>query len=142
VGHLGAIVSSTKKSARRKAPPARAGAGVPREFYDDAIRQRDAANDRADRTEERLLTVVAELTALKKHDFLAAPETAQPPVEILGPLTLLAIEDAAGGDQELQNRLLVSARATWRAAAKQKEFDDPTVLDHELAARIAAGDQD
>jgi hypothetical protein len=87
---------------------------VAREFYDDAIRQRDAAMLRGDRAEERLAKVVDELAALKRHDVGAAPAgsaESYDPMDSLGPRTQLAIEEFAQGDPELRNRLIATAGA-------------------------------
>lgn len=107
--------------------------GVPREFYDDAIRQRDAA-------QAMVAQLVAEIAALKRHDLGAFTAPAPDPSTDLGPRTLLAIEEAAGGDQELRNLLVRTALRTW--GAEKREFTDPDELDTYVAGLVAAGDQD
>lgn len=96
-----------------RARPAPATATVPREFYDDAIRQRDVALLRGDRAEERLAKVVDELAALKRHDVGATPTggaESYDPMDSLGSRTQLAIEEFAQGDPELRNRLILTAQ--------------------------------
>lgn len=115
--------------------------GVAREFYDDAIRQRDAAIARACVAEDRLADLVKELAALKRHDIaapFAGPIPSRDPGDALGPHTRWAIEESAGGDAELQLRLTSSA--LMLVATEKGDYPDADALDRHVASLIAAGD--
>jgi hypothetical protein len=119
--------------------------GIPREFYDDAVRQRDAALERARIAEDRCAAVVKELVELKRHDIGALPGVhfntdSLDPAHGLGPKTALAVDEFADGDVELRARLLARAHVLTASAKMQYGDDDPGAIDKYVAHLIQQGD--
>lgn len=120
------------------------GEPVPREFYDDVVRQRDAALERARIAEERLAELTDRAMSLKAHELSApvtAPARESDPFTMLGPKTQLAIDDFAQGDAELRNRLINSAMLLSSATQVDEPDLDTTELDALVAEKIREGDR-
>lgn len=119
--------------------------GIPREFYDDAIRQRDAALERARVAEDRHAKLVEEMVALKRHDVGAMPALGMDPDLLnpehgLGPKTASAIDEFAGGDLELRGILVARAHVLTAEAKMEGPDEPPDVTDSYVAYQIRQGD--
>lgn len=119
--------------------------GVPREFYEDAVRQRDLALARVVKLDELVATLTRELADLKRHD-VAAPARQPFNVETLNPEyglgghTVLAIDEVAGGDPQLRSQQLMRAHSLWAAAKAEEPGASMADIDAYVAHTIREGD--
>lgn len=119
--------------------------GVSREFYDDAVRQRDAALERARTAEDRLAVLTAAMVELKRHD-VDAPAAPSFNLDLLnaehglGSFTLAAIDEFCDGDPELRARLVARAHTLTTMAKLAEPSATPAEVDRHVGEQILEGD--
>lgn len=118
------------------------GDTVSREQYDDMRHQRDAALSRAAIADDRLVEMVREVLAVKRHDLGMIPSgfdaAAASPDSMLGPMTLMAVDAFAAGYPDLRQQLI--GTAINEMAVKRAQGMDTASADEEVAGLIRRGD--